>query len=98
MRNKPSPADIDLAINQAKHGGWIDPTDEPDCWECLLAKPTGGAMRALCLILALVAGADDRYGPASPGGRDRLGSGRPILEVIGSAARHCALRHRPTEC
>ena len=28
MRNKPSPADIDLAINQAKHGGWIDPTDE----------------------------------------------------------------------
>ena len=55
MRNKPSPADIDLAINQAKHGGWIDPTDEPDCWECLLAKPTGGAMRALCLILALVA-------------------------------------------
>jgi len=34
MRNKPSPADIDLAI---------------------LAKPTGGAMRALCLILALVA-------------------------------------------
>jgi hypothetical protein len=55
MRNKPSPADIDLAINQAKHGGWIDPTYEPDCWECLLAKPTGGAMRALCLILALVA-------------------------------------------
>jgi hypothetical protein len=55
MRNKPSPADIDLAINQAKHGGWIDPPDEPDCWECLLAKPTGGAMRALCLILALVA-------------------------------------------
>src|ERR1700757_280191 len=55
MRNKPSPADIDLAINQAKHGGWIDPTDEPDGWECLLAKPTGGAMRALCLILALVA-------------------------------------------
>src|SRR5262249_1876246 len=55
MRNKPSPADIDLAINQAKHGGWIDPTDEPDCWECLLAKPTGGAMRALCLIFALVA-------------------------------------------
>jgi hypothetical protein len=52
MRNKPSPADIDLAIN---HGGWIDPTDEPDCWECLLAKPTGGAVRALCLILALVA-------------------------------------------
>jgi len=42
MRNKPSPADIDLAINQAKHGGWIDPTDEP------------AAMRALCLILALV--------------------------------------------
>jgi hypothetical protein len=41
MRNKPSPADIDLAINQVKHGGWIDPTDEPDCWECLLAKPTG---------------------------------------------------------
>jgi hypothetical protein len=39
MRNKPSPADIDLA--KAKHGGWIDPTDEPDCWECLLAKPTG---------------------------------------------------------
>ena len=55
MRDKPSPADIDLAINQAKHGGWIDPTDEPDCWECLLAKPTGGAMRALCLILAWVA-------------------------------------------
>src|SRR5215471_11558732 len=55
MRNKPSPADIDLATNQAKHGGWIDPTDEPDCWECLLAKPTGGVMRALCLILALVA-------------------------------------------
>jgi len=24
MRNKPSPADIDLAINQAKHGGWIN--------------------------------------------------------------------------
>src|SRR5262245_11350832 len=55
MRNKPSPADFDLAINQAKHGGWIDPTDEPDCWECLLAKPSGGAMRALWLILALVA-------------------------------------------
>ena len=55
MRNKPSPADVDLAINQAKHGEWIDPTDEPDCWECLLAKPTGGVMRALCLILALVA-------------------------------------------
>jgi hypothetical protein len=55
MRNKPSPADIDLAINQAKHGGWIDPTDEPDSWKCLLAKATGGAMRALCLILALVA-------------------------------------------
>src|SRR5262245_59422344 len=52
MRNKPSPADIDRAINQAKHGGWIDPTNEPNCWECLLAKP---AMRALCLILALVA-------------------------------------------
>ena len=51
MRNKPSPADVDLAINQAKHGGWIDPTDEPDGWECLLAK----AMCALCLILALVA-------------------------------------------
>jgi hypothetical protein len=53
MRNKPSPADIDLAINQAKPGGWMDPTDEPDC--CLLAKPIGEAMRALCLILALVA-------------------------------------------
>src|SRR4029077_18723890 len=53
MRKKPSPADIDLAINQAKHGGWIDPTDEPDGWECLLPKPR--AMRALCLILALVA-------------------------------------------
>jgi hypothetical protein len=36
-------------------GGWIDPTDEPESWKCLLAKPTGGVMRALCLILALVA-------------------------------------------
>ena len=53
MRNKSSPADIDL--DQAKHGGWIDPTDATDCWKCPLAKPTGGAMRALCLIVALVA-------------------------------------------
>src|SRR5262245_51566960 len=38
---KPSPADIDRAIELAEQGGWIDPTEEPDCWECLLYNPDG---------------------------------------------------------
>jgi hypothetical protein len=38
--NKPSPADINRAINLAQHGGWID-CAEPGCWECRLYDPSG---------------------------------------------------------
>src|SRR5262245_7930370 len=40
---KPSPSDIDHAVQLAEQGGWIDPSEEQhsDCWECLLYDPDG---------------------------------------------------------
>jgi hypothetical protein len=40
-RDVPSPADIVIAITKAELGDWIDPTDAPLCWECLLYDPNG---------------------------------------------------------
>jgi len=38
---KPTPADIAIAIAKAELGDWIDPTDVPLCWMCLLYDPDG---------------------------------------------------------
>jgi hypothetical protein len=40
-RDVPSPADFVVVIAKAELGDWIDPTDVPLCWECLLYDPDG---------------------------------------------------------
>ena len=38
---KPAPADIRRAIDMARLGTWIDPTDVPVRWNCFLFDPEG---------------------------------------------------------
>jgi hypothetical protein len=39
--SKPSPADIVIAIGRAEAGDWIDPSEVPINWECILYDPEG---------------------------------------------------------
>ena len=39
--NKPTPADIAIAIAKAELGDWIDPVDVPVSWFCELYDPEG---------------------------------------------------------
>jgi hypothetical protein len=39
--NKPTPADILVAIGKAQAGNWIDPSEVPVNWSCKLYNPEG---------------------------------------------------------
>jgi hypothetical protein len=38
---RPTADDIREAIKSAETGDWIDPSEQPNCWECILYNPDG---------------------------------------------------------
>jgi hypothetical protein len=38
---RPTADDILEAIKSAETGDWIDPSEQPNCWECILYAPDG---------------------------------------------------------
>jgi hypothetical protein len=38
---RPTADDILEAIDSAETGDWIDPSEQPACWECILYNPDG---------------------------------------------------------